>query len=268
MLTVVLFTFWPEEESYVETALKTIHQLADEIIVIDNGATPQTLKIVHKYTDKVYHSSSNSFAVRHNLAKEKASGDWILYIDADERVSHKLEREIQEALKNPAVSAYQLRRVNYFLGKEIRFGDRYPDYVTRLFKKDQLTTWEGAIHESSKVDGPIAKLSAPLYHLTHRDIYSMLEKTINFAEAEAKLRLAANHPPVVGWRLLRVLFTELWIRLVRYQGIRGGTQGWIDGIFQAFSLFIVYVRLWELQRKPTLSETHATIDKKILSEFS
>ncbi|MBI4099909.1 glycosyltransferase family 2 protein [Candidatus Microgenomates bacterium] len=264
-LSVVLFTFWPGEETYIEACLQTIRPLADEIIVIDNGATPQTLKVIKKYTDKVYASSAADFAARHNLGTQKAIGDWILYIDGDERVSQKLALEIKTTLANPKASAYQLRRVNFFLGKEVRFGDRYPDFVTRLFKKSDLSGWEGEIHESSKVKGEIGVLKAPLYHLTHRDVYSMMEKTINFSEAEAKLRLAAGHPPIVGWRLLRVLFSELWTRLIRYQGVRGGTEGWIDGIFQAFSLFIVYVRLWEFQRQPPLSKTYQEIDKKIVS---
>lgn len=263
-LSAVLFTFWPEEETYIEEALKSL-DFVDEIIVIDNGATPATLKIARRYTDKVYHTGSTDFAARHNLGKEKASGDWILFIDSDERVSKSLAIEIKKALAAPTAAAYQLRRVNYFLGREVRFGDRYPDFVTRLFAKEKLTRWEGSIHESSVVEGPTAKLTAPFYHLTHRDIYSMLEKTANFSEPEARLRLGAKHPPVVGWRLLRVLGSELWTRLVVLQGWRAGTEGFIDGIFQAFSLFIVYVRLWELQRHPSLSETYKEIDKKIAS---
>lgn len=263
-LTVVLFTFWPEEENYIEACLESV-KWADEIIVIDNGAAQKTLTEVRKYTDKIYHSTSPSFAVRHNLAKEKATGDWILYIDADERVSQKLASEIGETLKSPSACAYQLRRVNFFLGKQVRFGDRCPDLVTRLFKKSDLIGWEGEIHESSKVNGPVATLSSPLYHLTHRDIYTMMAKTANFAEHEARLRLATKHPPIVGWRLVRVFLSEFYIRIIKYQGWRQGTEGWIDGIFQAFSLFIVYVRLWELQRQPSLAETYKEIDKKIVS---
>lgn len=263
MLTVVVFTFWPEEETYVEACLKSVN-FADEIIVIDNGATPETLDIVKRYTKKIYLTPTKNFAERHNLGREKASGDWILFIDSDERVSVSLSQEISRAVKTPDLDAYELRRVNYFLAKEVKFGDRFPDYVTRLFKKDKLQSWSGEIHESSFVDGKIGRLSSPLYHLTHRDIFSMVEKTINFSQNEAKLRLAVNHPPVVGWRLLRVFITEFFTRLIKYQGWRQGTEGWIDGIFQAFSMFIVYARLWELQRKPSLGETYKELDRKIL----
>jgi len=266
-LSAILFIYWPEEELYVEACLKTISWV-DEIVVIDNGATVKTVNIVKKYTDKVFRSDSDSFSARHNLGKDKASGDWLFYIDADERISKKLQIEIQNELSSPAADSYQIRRTNYFLGKQVRFGDRYPDYVARLFKKDQLLDWEGEIHESSKTSGKTARLQSELYHLTHRDIYSMMEKTMNFQEYEARLRLNTNHPQITGWRLLRVFTTEMFTRLIGYQGWRGGTEGWIDGIFQSFSLFIAYARLWELQRKPSLKESYKLIDKKILDEFA
>lgn len=264
MLSVVVFIYWPEEENYLAACLETV-KFADEIIVIDNGATPKSLQIVRKFTKKIYRTSSTSFADRHNLGKEKATGDWILFVDADERVSQKLRGQIIEAISSPGSVAYQLNRVNYFLGKKVRFGDRFPDYITRLFKKEFLQGYSGEIHESSVVTGKIGTLDGPLYHLTHRDMSSMLEKTINFSEHEANLRLAANHPPVVWWRFPRVILTEAWNRLVKLGGWRQGTEGWIDGLFQALSLFVVYARLWEKQRYPPLRETYQKIDNDILS---
>lgn len=262
-LSAIVFTYWADEESYIEACLKSI-SFADEIIVIDNGATPETIQVVKKYTNKIFTSNSKDFSKRHNLGTEKSNGQWLLYIDADERVSQALRIQIEQAIENDAISAYQLNRVNFFLGKKVRFGDRYPDLVTRLFQKKKLEKWTGEIHESSSVTGEVEKLSAPLFHITHRDIFSMVEKTINFSQTEAKLRLDANHPKIVWWRLLRVFLTEFWTRIVKYQGFRQGTEGWIDGIFQAFSLFIVYARLWELQRSPSLSKTYREIDDKIL----
>jgi len=262
MISAVLFVFWPDEANYIEACLQTL-DWADEIIVIENSANDETIKVVKKYTQKVYKSKSNSFAERHNLGKELSKGDWIFYIDADERVSRSLSAEIKNSI-NGSLDAYEVRRVNFFLAKEVRYGDRYPDYVVRLFRKSKLVSWTGIIHESSNVDGKIGRLSNPFFHLTHRNIFSMLEKTINFSEHEAQLRLKANHPPVVWWRLPRVFITELWTRMVKYQGFRQGTEGWIDGFFQALSMFIVYARLWELQRKPSLDETLNEIDKKIV----
>lgn len=267
MISAIVFTFWPEEADHIETCFKTL-AFADEIIVIDNGATPTTLALAKKYATKIEHSTSNSFAERHNLGAKLAKGDWLLYIDADERISKKLQEEITTELLAPHADAYQLHRVNYYLGSKVRYGDRYPDLVVRLFKKSKLTGWTGDIHESSSVSGKIGKFASPLYHLTHTNIFSMMDKTKNYAEIEARVRFEAHHPKVVGWRLVRVFLTEFYTRLIKYQGLRGGTSGWIDGIFQAVSMFIVYARLWEMQRKPSLKETYKDIDTKILEEWT
>ena len=262
MISAITFIYWPEEVQVLENCLKSL-SFCKEIIVIDNGAPPEVFNIAKKYTDKIYKTNDQSFAARHNLGKEKATGDWLLYIDSDERVSKKLAQEITN-LKGD-LSAYKLLRINYFLGKEVKFGENVPEYVTRLFQKDKLLEWAGDIHESSKVQGEVGKLDGPLYHLTHRDIFSMVAKTINFSEREADLRLKVNHPPVVGWRLIRVILTEFFNRLIKRRGFKQGTEGWIDGLLQSFSMFIVYARLWEKQQMTPLSQKYKDLDEKILS---
>lgn len=270
MISAITFVYWPEEVEVLENCLKSL-AFCDEMIVIDNGAPENVVAIAKKYTDKIFISNDSSFAARHNLGKEKAAGDWLLYVDSDERVSKKLAEEVKTVIKETPLEkespfqAFQVLRVNYFLGKEVKFGEKVPEYVTRFFKKDKLRDWTGDIHESSNVEGKIDKLNSPLYHLTHRDIFTMVEKTINFSEREAALRLRSGHPPIVGWRLLRVIITEFFNRIIKLQGWRQGTEGWIDGILQSFSLFIVYARLWEKQQKMPLAEKYKEIDEKILN---
>lgn len=264
MISAIVFIFWPEEELYLTACLESI-SWADEIIIIDNGATEKTLNIARKYTKHIFKCEDKSFAERHNLGKEKAKGDWLLYIDADERISEDLQNEIKIKVAIDATyDAYELNRINFFLGKKVRFGDRFPDYVTRIFKRKSLVRWTGDIHESSEVSGRVGKLEGAFFHLTHRDIFSMMSKTINFSEHEAFLRLKVKHPPVVWWRLLRVFISEFYKRIIIMQGWRQGTEGWIDGMFQAFSMFVVYARLWEMQRTVSLGDTYQEIDNKIL----
>lgn len=264
MISAITFIFSQEEADYIEPCLQSL-SWADEIIVIDNGAPKETLDIVKKYTKKIFPSDSKNFDVRHNFAAQKASGNWLLYIDADERISSKLKDEIASELKAPKFDAYKLQRINFYLGKEVKYGDHLPDYVTRLFNKEKLQGWSGEIHESTKVNGKVGKMNSPLYHLTHRDIFTMVEKTINYSQHEANLRFNADHPPVVWWRLIRVFLTELWTRIIVMQGWRQGTEGWIDGLLQSFSMFIVYARLWEMQRREALSQTYKSLDQKILA---
>lgn len=268
MISAVLIYYGAEYDNFVEPCLKTIHWVDEIVVVKGPHVTPYALALFKKYGAKVYAEHTNSFAGNRNLADKKATGDWILHIDSDERVSKELKDEIVKRVESGDKSAYQIRRVNYHLGKKVRYGDRYPDYITRLFKKSSFDRWTGDVHESSRVDGEIGKIDAPLYHLTHWDIFSMLDKTKNFAQHEAMLRLKSNHPPVVGWRLVRVFLTEFYNRIIKLQGFRQGTEGWIDGVFQAFSMFVVYARLWELQRKPSLEDSYKAIDHKILEEWT
>lgn len=265
-LSAITFIFNDAEGDFIEPCLQSL-SFADEIIVIDNGASERTLSLVKKYTDKIYSCAAKDFALRHNLGSEKAKGDWLLFIDSDERVSQRLSQEIKRVVENPesSLGAYSILRINYYLGKLVRHGDRLPDYVTRLFTRTALKKWTGIIHESTEIEGKVGKISAPIYHLTHRDVDSMVLKTLNFSRHEARIRLDINHPPVVWWRLLRVCFTEFWHRFVKLQAWRQGTEGWIDGLIQVFSYFIIYAQLWEMQRKEPLEKTYREIDKKIIS---
>ncbi len=264
-ISAIVFIFWPDERDYLTACLESV-KWTDEIIVIDNGANEETVAVAKKYSKKIYKTEDKSFAGRHNLASQKATGDWLLFIDADERISMSLREEIKKTISEETpLAAFELRRVNYYLAKPFRYGDRYPDFVTRLFKKDRLQNWTGTIHESSQVAGNIARLNSPFYHFTHRNIETMVQKTLVFSDAEAHLRLAVNHPPVVWWRLIRVFLTEFVRRLFRLQGYREGTEGWIDGILQAFSLFIIYARLWELQRKVSLEASYKKLDNQVLA---
>jgi len=179
-----------------------------------------------------------------------------LYIDADESVSEQLRKEIEEAISHSreagsrfagqpsAISGYEIRRKNYYLGHP------WPEdeYLLRLMRKDALIGWHGVLHESARVKGAIGRLDGPLIHTTHRTLEEMVAKTNLWSETEAILRYNRRHPPVVWWRLARVMITAFWDSFIRQQGWRAGVAGWIESIYQAFSMFITYAKLWELQQ--------------------
>ena len=121
--------------------------------------------------------------------------------------------------------------------------------MERLFRKDKLISWYGEVHESPKVSGLVGELTIPLIHITHRDIESMIKKTIEWSKIEAELRYKADHPMVVWWRFPRVMLTQFLEYFIRQGGWRNGVEGWIESLFQAFSIFITYVRLWEIQKE-------------------
>lgn len=241
MLTAIIIA--KNEEKMIGECINSL-KFADEIIVVDSGSVDSTIDISKKLGAKVIKTSGANYSQFRNDGLKAAKGDWLLYIDADERASPELAKEIR--MLKPGV--YQIPRKNVYLGREMHYGGWGNDKVIRLFYKKYLKEYKGDLHEQPVFDHELQTMNHELVHYSHRDLYSMLEKTIQFTDYEARLRLAANHPPVVWWRILRVMATEFWLRFVKLQAWHDGPEGIIDGAFQVFNAFIIYARLWELQR--------------------
>lgn len=215
----------------------------DEIIVIDNGSADKTMDIAKKHGATVISSKEHNFANLRNIGRDSARGEWILYVDADEVVTPQLAKEIQNVTRPP--DSYAIYRKNFYLGQPWPFEEK----ILRLFHTSALKEWYGELHESPRVKGEVGTLHAPLLHDTHRTLGEMVAKTNEWSEVEAILRLRAGHPPVVWWRFIRVMLTAFFDSFIRQGGWKAGTVGWIESIYQAFSIFITYAKLWELQQK-------------------
>lgn len=238
------------EEAMVKDCLESA-KWVDEIVLVDTGATDKTPQIARKFGVKVVSLPFKKleFAKWRNTGLKAAQGDWILYLDADERITPELKKELQTVLADSQYTAYEIPRRNFYLGQEMRYGGAWPGYVKRLFLRKNLIRWERDLHEDPVFKGKMGKLKSPFIHLTHRDLSSMVEKTRQWSKIEARLLYEANHPPVTWWRIIRIMLTEFWQRGIKLQGWRDGTVGWIEVIFQMFSRFITYARLWEMQNK-------------------
>ncbi len=247
MIQVSAIVITRNEEARIALCLSSLTWV-DEIIVVDNGSTDNTREIAKKRGAIVISAGdTRDFAMLRNLGRDEAHGEWLLYVDADEVVTQELAEEIKEVLshKSSVINGYELRRKNYYLGHPWS-GD---EYILRLMQKDTLVEWYGELHETARVQGEIGRLNAPLYHDTHRTLEEMVDKTNEWSRAEAKLRLDAGHPPVVWWRLIRVMVTAFFDSFIKQGGWRAGVVGWIESIYQAFSMFITYAKLWEMQNK-------------------
>lgn len=234
------------EEEMLPDCLKSL-SFCDEIIVIDNGSTDKTVQIAQSYHAKVIDFASDDFSSLRNQGLKLAKGNWVLYIDADEQVSPSLSREIiLKSHQDSTVSAYKIKRQNFYLGNHL-----WPqiEQIERLFKKNTLQGWVGKLHESAQVEGEIGLLHNYLLHYTHRDLTSMVKKTLEWSKIEAELRYEANHPKMSYWRFPRVMALGFFNSYIRQQGYKAGTVGLIESIYQAFSMFITYARLWELQQQ-------------------
>lgn len=253
-----------DEQDWVENCLLSIKNVADEIIVVDVGSKDRTIDIAKRHTSLIFTKDWHGYSDQKNFAVTKAKGDYIFFIDADERLSAKLADEIKKITgQEQTVSGYQVPRLNYLLGKPLRHGGWYPDYVTRLAKKDKIKGWKGDLHEALEVDGQIQTLTEPLFHLSHRGIDWMLKKSIKYTQIEAELRFKSHHPKVTWWRFPRVMLTEFFDRLILKQGFRDGMEGWIEAISQSYNMFLIYVNLWELQKGKHMEDIYKDLDKEL-----
>lgn len=254
------------EEPRIKACLESV-KWADEIVFVDNGSTDKTTSIARSYTDNILSIEKLDYADIKNRAFEKTTGEWVLYIDADERVLAPLKQEIEAIIsnENPEFQAYAISRINVILGSVEKYGPFWPDWIIRLVKRDQFKEWSGSVHETLTFQGKLGYTKNSFLHLTHRDIDQMVLKNLNWSRIDAKLRLDANHPAMCCWRFLRILFGELFYQGIIRKGFFNGSVGTIDSVVQAFSLFITYVRLWEMQQNPSLDERYKNIDKDLIS---
>lgn len=235
------------EEKLIGGCLKSL-AFCDEVIVLDGNSVDRTAAIAREAGARVIVRDESDFSKRRNRLLKEARNDWILYLDADERAPLALRRELEVEIRKarPAMAAYRIPRKNFYFG-----GHEWPkiEKIERLFKKEKLKKWIGKLHESPEVEGETGELKNFFVHYTHRDLASMLLKTAAWSKIEAENRFEAGHPRMKGWRFCRVMLTAFYDSFIKQGGWRVGTAGLVESFYQAFSMFVTYGRLWELQEK-------------------
>lgn len=257
MLSVIFLT--NNDEEIIADSLDSVREVAGELIVVDSGSADRTVDISQHMGAKVYSHEFKNFADQRNFALQKTHGEWVLYLDSDERATPEFVKEIKFVIESksnlqhqtPAypgtrvnIGGYFIRRKTFYLGKEWGF----TDCVQRLFKREMFVEWQGVVHETPKIKGEFGVISCPILHFTHRNISQMVAKTNVWSEYEADLRMKARHPRMSVWRFIRVMITGFWKSYISEKGYQNGTEGMIEGIYQAFSMFVTYAKLWEKQQ--------------------
>ena len=235
-------------EKFISDCLDSLSWV-DEIVVVDTGSADKTTEIAKDKGAKIVESLKGNFSDWRNLGAKEAQGDWLFYLDVDERITPTLKGEIEETITSGKYSAYAIPRRNILLGHEMKWGGWWPDYVVRLIKKDFLIAWEGQLHEQPKVKGEVGKLKNSLTHFSHRSLEEMVEKTNIWSEIEAKLLYESHHPKMAWWRFISVALREFWFRGIKKLGFLDGPVGVIEIIYQMYSRMITYAKLWEMQIK-------------------
>ena len=234
------------EEEMIGDALSQL-KFADEIIVLDQNSTDRTVDIARKYTKNISKTNIEDFSKKRNMLMSSAKDDWLLYIDPDEKLSKEGIDEIKRVIKSDTYAAYYLPRKNYVLGKFLKHGGWWPDYVPKLFRRSQLAGWEGKVHESPKVSGEFGYLKTPLEHKTARSMKTMLEKSTKWAKIEAGLYYTAKAPKVTILKTIKFSTAEFFSRYFIKLGLLDGKVGLVSSIYQALHRVMIMTYLWELQ---------------------
>ena len=229
------------EERHIRDCLESL-KWADEIIVLDAFSTDKTVAIAREYTDRVHQQSWLGYASQNNMAISHATHEWILRVDADERVDPELAAEIREVLSAPGrYSGYRVPRKIFFLG---RFLSRPERHHVRLFRRDKAR-WEGEeIHEVLVVGGPVGRLRRPLSHLFVEDLDAYLDKLNRYTTRHrgGNSRLA----PVLAM-LLGGVYTFVREYFIYYRFL-DGIPGFIYSRMRSFYTFAKYAKRWESRR--------------------
>jgi glycosyltransferase involved in cell wall biosynthesis len=272
MLRISVLIITKNEEENIEDCLMSV-KWADEILVIDTGSTDKTVELAKKYATHVYtHPTVNYVEPVRNFAITKASGDWILFLDADERIPDTLSKELP-GLTNEKPVAYKLSRKNIIFGKWIKHTGWWPDYNVRFFKKGSVS-WNDEIHSQPKVEGITSQLESneelAILHYNYISLSQYLSKMFTYTTIQAE-ELIEKEIKIQKSDFITHPFNEFMRRYFAEKGYRDGVHGFVLSFLQGFSEFLVITRVWE---KEGFKEDDKFLDvltwqwKKIQKEMS
>jgi glycosyltransferase involved in cell wall biosynthesis len=233
------------EEANIARCLASV-SWADEIVVIDSGSTDRTVEIARKYTPRVHVEAWHGFGPQKNLAVSRATGDWILSLDADEWVSD----ELREALRAAAQSgsphdAWSMPRSSIFCGRVMRHSGWWPDFVTRLFRRGKAEFSGDLVHERLLVRGTTGILKAPLMHESYRDLDQVIEKMNLYSKLAAQDMHSRGRRSSVPGAVAKGLWAFFRTYVLR-AGILDGREGYMVAVATAQSTYSRYLKLMYL----------------------
>jgi len=247
-LTVTVIT-WNEEERLRPCLESTAW--AQEIVVVDAESTDKTVQVAREFTDRVWIRPWPGFSLQKNFALDQATGEWILSLDADERVTGELRDEIERVIRDDGpADGYMIPRKNFFWEAWVRHGRLYPDYQLRLFRRGRGRFVEQAVHESVAVDGRVARLEAPLVHRSYRSLEEFVQRSDRYSTLAAE-ELLRRGKRVMLWELvLRPLWRFLSMYLL-HGGFLDGWRGLVLAALYSHYVFLRTAKVWERQPRRT-----------------
>lgn len=279
-LSVAIATF--NEENNITDCLKSVKDIADEIIIVDGTSSDHTVELAESFGAKVIVTSNHPiFHINKQKSFDLSTGDWILYLDADERVSPKLKKEIQKVInlkpseveeyqnnlgnkelflrhqilleqrdgqigtKSGEYVAYFFPRLNFFLGKYLKYGGVYPDGVIRLFKKNKAYLPCKSVHEQMVVEGRVGWLENDLYHIDSPTFERYIKRNSRYIDLiVSELKQSKAKKNIFEFLNYCIYKPVVWFLMtqIRHKGILDGMQGIVFSFFSALRFPRAYIR--------------------------
>ncbi len=239
------------ESQDLAQCLETVKGWVDEIVILDSGSSDNTKEIALQYGAKFYENTDwQGFGKQRQLAQQYVTSDYVLWLDADERVTPELKQSIQQAVSSDEKNTvYQIGRLSEVFGRQIRHSGWYPDYVVRLYRTDFAQYGDELVHE--KVHYPkeakVAKLKGDLLHFTYKDIHHYLVKSASYAKAWAEQKTRAGKKATLFQGVTHAIGCFVKMYLLK-AGFLDGKQGFLLAVLSAHSVFVKYADLWNRSR--------------------
>jgi len=241
-----VFIITHNEEKNIKACLESI-KWADEIVVVDNDSNDNTIKICKEYTDRIFQEEWKGYAKQKQSALDKTTGEWVLNLDADERLTPELRLEIENTLayKERLKDGYLIPFKSYFGGKWIKHGGWYPDYHLRLFRREKGRFGNEEVHEGVKIEGSIGYLKNPINHYTYNSISDFIKRMDLYTSLFAEDRYKKGKKAKWEQLIFRPPFTFFKMFFLQ-RGMLDGYYGFLLAILYSYYTFLKYAKLREM----------------------
>lgn len=233
------------EADLIKDCLESIKDIAYEIVYVDCSSNDSSVDVVKKYTDKIYIKENNfNLNINKQFGIDKCTGDWIFYIDPDERLTDEIKKEIIQTIENTKYSGFLIPRKNYYFGRWLKYGGKYPDKQLRLFRNGKGRFNCVSIHERISIDGRIGSLKNPFEHIVIDSVDRMILKmgSYSYRGGSEIVRLNKKTNRIL-FRAIRNFFKNYFLKF----GFIDGKIGFFVVILDLFNAFLYYFKSKELK---------------------
>ncbi len=245
-LSVVVLT--KNEEGNIGQCLESVSGWADEIVVVDDESTDRTVAIVQGFTDKIYCQKMDNEGRHRNWAYSKARNEWVLSLDADEKVTGELRKEISSVLPGTKFHGFSIPRRNYIGNYWVKYGGQYPAAQLKLFCRNRFRYEEVAVHPRVFLEGETGALTGDIIHKSYRNFEHFFAKLNKQTTLEAQKWIQTGQNMTTG-RVIRRSIDRFLRSFIRKRGFKDGFVGFMVAYFASLYQVISYAKYWEMKQK-------------------